>query len=91
MYFYYRNGFRLSKNEAKSSFGDDRMLIEKYIDDPRHIEMQVIILEREKHGVSQLTYYVTHTRADTGNQDWWMLFMIFSLPMPFYTYTRRHR
>jgi len=36
-----RKGFRLSKDEAKSSFGDDRMLIEKYIDDPRHIEIQV--------------------------------------------------
>lgn len=36
-----RQGFRLSKNEAKSSFGDDRMLIEKYIDKPRHIEFQV--------------------------------------------------
>ena len=36
-----RKGFRLSKDEAKSSFGDDRMLIEKYIDNPRHIEIQV--------------------------------------------------
>ena len=39
--FYYRKGFRLSKDEAKSSFGDDRMLIEKFIDNPRHIEVQV--------------------------------------------------
>lgn len=36
-----RNSYRLSKQEAASSFGDDRMLIEKYIDNPRHIEMQV--------------------------------------------------
>lgn len=36
-----RDGYRLSKQEAKSSFGDDRMLVEKYIDNPRHIEMQV--------------------------------------------------
>eukprot|EP01132_Coremiostelium_polycephalum_P009266 gene9266-11358_t len=35
-------GFRLSKQEAKSSFGDDRMLIEKYIDSGRHIEIQVL-------------------------------------------------
>ncbi|KAF2070617.1 hypothetical protein CYY_008074 [Polysphondylium violaceum] len=35
-------GFRLSKQEAKSSFGDDRMLIEKYIEDGRHIEIQVL-------------------------------------------------
>jgi propionyl-CoA carboxylase alpha chain len=37
----------LSKQEAASSFGDDRMLIEKYIDNPRHIEMQVLC---DKHG-----------------------------------------
>lgn len=42
-----RNGFRLSKSEAASSFGDDRMLIEKYIDNPRHIEMQVLC---DQHG-----------------------------------------
>ncbi|KAF6034308.1 PCCA [Bugula neritina] len=42
-----RQGFRLSKNEAKSSFGDDRMLIEKYIDKPRHIEFQVMC---DQHG-----------------------------------------
>jgi len=31
-------GFKLSKSEAASSFGDDRMFIEKYIEKPRHIE-----------------------------------------------------
>ncbi len=30
-----------AKREAKSSFGDDRVLIERYLDRPRHIEMQV--------------------------------------------------
>ncbi|EGC34609.1 propionyl-CoA carboxylase [Dictyostelium purpureum] len=35
-------GFRLSKQEAKSSFGDDRMLIEKYIEHGRHIEIQIL-------------------------------------------------
>lgn len=35
-------GFRLSKEEAASSFGDDRMFIEKFIEDPRHIEIQLI-------------------------------------------------
>jgi propionyl-CoA carboxylase alpha chain len=35
-------GFKLAKQESKSSFGDDRMLIEKYIDHPRHIEVQVL-------------------------------------------------
>ncbi|KAL5004005.1 hypothetical protein ScPMuIL_017461 [Solemya velum] len=42
-----RDAFRLSSQEAASSFGDDRMLIEKFIDDPRHIEMQVLC---DKHG-----------------------------------------
>jgi 3-methylcrotonyl-CoA carboxylase alpha subunit len=31
-----------AKREAKAAFGDDRMLIEKFVDDPRHIEVQVI-------------------------------------------------
>ena len=31
-------GFKLSKEEAISSFGDGRIFIEKYIEDPRHIE-----------------------------------------------------
>ena len=32
------DGFRLSKDEAISSFGDGRIFIEKYIEEPRHIE-----------------------------------------------------
>ena len=31
-----------AKREAKAAFGDDRMLIEKYVENPRHIEVQVI-------------------------------------------------
>jgi 3-methylcrotonyl-CoA carboxylase alpha subunit len=31
-----------AKREAKAAFGDDRMLIEKYVNNPRHIEVQVI-------------------------------------------------
>jgi len=42
-----REGFRLSSQEAKSSFGDDRLLIEKFIEHPRHIELQII---GDKHG-----------------------------------------
>uniref|UniRef100_A0A2K5M7D1 Propionyl-CoA carboxylase alpha chain, mitochondrial n=1 Tax=Cercocebus atys TaxID=9531 RepID=A0A2K5M7D1_CERAT len=42
-----RDGFRLSSQEAASSFGDDRLLIEKFIDNPRHIEVQVL---GDKHG-----------------------------------------
>ncbi|KAL9965794.1 hypothetical protein ACROYT_G029641 [Oculina patagonica] len=37
-----KEGFRLSSQEASSSFGDDRLLVEKFIDNPRHIEIQVL-------------------------------------------------
>lgn len=36
------DGYKLSKEEARSSFGDDRIFIEKYIEEPRHIEFQII-------------------------------------------------
>ena len=36
-----RTGFRLSSQEAAKSFNDDRLLIEKFVEDPRHIEIQV--------------------------------------------------
>ncbi len=42
-----REGFRSSKNEAKNSFGDDRIFIEKFVTEPRHIEIQVL---GDKHG-----------------------------------------
>ncbi len=35
-------GFQSSRNEASSSFGDDRILIEKFITSPRHIEIQIL-------------------------------------------------
>ncbi|HIJ63066.1 MAG TPA: ATP-grasp domain-containing protein, partial [Rhodospirillaceae bacterium] len=37
-----REGFVSATNEAKASFADDRVFIEKYIEDPRHIEIQVL-------------------------------------------------
>ncbi len=37
-----RDGFERASNEARSSFGDDRMFAEKFIEEPRHIEIQVI-------------------------------------------------
>ncbi|MGJ8569662.1 MAG: acetyl-CoA carboxylase biotin carboxylase subunit [Hoeflea sp.] len=37
-----REGFTRSKSEAASSFGDDRIFIEKFIEEPRHIEIQLI-------------------------------------------------
>ena len=42
-----RDGFERAANEARSSFGDDRILIEKFIEKPRHIEIQIMA---DKHG-----------------------------------------
>ncbi|MBF9034710.1 acetyl-CoA carboxylase biotin carboxylase subunit [Rhodobacterales bacterium HKCCE2091] len=42
-----REGFQSSKNEAASSFGDDRIFIEKFVTQPRHIEIQVLC---DQHG-----------------------------------------
>jgi len=35
-------GFSSCRNEAKNSFGDDRVFIEKFVESPRHIEIQVL-------------------------------------------------
>ena len=40
-------GFNRSRSEASASFGDDRVFIEKFIEDPRHIEIQVLA---DRHG-----------------------------------------
>jgi propionyl-CoA carboxylase alpha chain len=37
-----REGFRSAQNEARSSFADDRVFVEKYIEEPRHIEIQIL-------------------------------------------------
>ncbi len=37
-----KDGFRSARNEARASFGDERIFIEKYIVQPRHIEIQVL-------------------------------------------------
>ena len=42
-----REGFTRATNEAKSSFGDGRVFAEKFIEQPRHIEMQIIA---DRHG-----------------------------------------
>jgi propionyl-CoA carboxylase alpha chain len=51
-----QENFKLCKQEAMSSFGNDEMLVEKFVDNPRHIEIQVLadsygktlyLLERE--------------------------------------------
>jgi len=41
------DGFARARSEAKSSFGDDRVFVEKFITDPRHVEIQVL---GDKHG-----------------------------------------
>ena len=50
-----REGFQSSKNEAANSFGDDRIFIEKFVTQPRHIEIQVLA---DKHG----NYVYLHER-----------------------------
>jgi propionyl-CoA carboxylase alpha chain len=40
-------GFALARSEAKSSFGDDRVFLEKFVENPRHIEIQVL---GDRHG-----------------------------------------
>ena len=40
-------GFALARSEARSSFGDDRVFIERYIENPRHVEIQVL---GDRHG-----------------------------------------
>ncbi len=42
-----RDGLERAVNEAKSSFGDDRVFVEKFIEEPHHIEIQIIA---DKHG-----------------------------------------
>ncbi len=42
-----KEAFKLSSAESLSSFGDDRLLVEKFVEDPRHIEIQLI---GDKHG-----------------------------------------
>jgi len=42
-----REGFERATNEARSSFGDERVFIEKYVQQPRHIEIQILA---DRHG-----------------------------------------
>jgi propionyl-CoA carboxylase alpha chain len=37
-----REGFTSARNEARAAFGDERIFIEKFIEEPRHIEIQVL-------------------------------------------------
>lgn len=57
-----KQNFKIAATESKASFGDDRLLIEKYIEEPRHVEIQII---GDKHGnivslsLSCLSYHLT--------------------------------
>lgn len=42
-----RSGFKIAQTEAKAGFGDDRMFVEKFLQGPKHIEIQVL---GDKHG-----------------------------------------
>lgn len=42
-----KEAFKLCSEEGAASFGDDRMLVEKFVDSPRHVEIQVL---GDKHG-----------------------------------------
>ncbi len=42
-----RAGARAARSEAKSAFGDDRIYVERFVDSPRHVEVQVL---GDKHG-----------------------------------------
>jgi len=42
-----RDGFERASNEARASFGDERVFLEKFIEQPRHIEIQVL---GDRHG-----------------------------------------
>jgi acetyl/propionyl-CoA carboxylase alpha subunit len=42
------SSLRMAQNEARSSFGDDSVFIEKYVDAPRHIEFQILVDEHGK-------------------------------------------
>ncbi len=41
------DALKLAKQEAKSAFGDDRMIVERYVAEPRHVEVQIM---GDKHG-----------------------------------------
>ena len=48
------DGFTACRNEARNSFGDDRVFIEKFVEQPRHIEIQVLGDAHRQYPVQQL-------------------------------------
>ena len=66
-----RDGFERAANEARSSFGDDRIFVEKFIEEPRHIEIQVLAdeLDIPVHiHLHETASEVEESRARTGRR-----------------------
>jgi propionyl-CoA carboxylase alpha chain len=76
-----KDGFASSKSEAKSSFGDDRVFVEKFIENPRHIEIQVL---GDKHG-NVIHLFERECSIQRRNQK-----VIEEAPSPFLDATTRH-
>lgn len=55
-----RENFFIAAAESKSSFGDDRLLVEKFVEEPRHVEMQIL---GDNHGNIVLPITATVTRS----------------------------
>lgn len=75
-------GFKLSKEEAISSFGDGRIFIEKYVQEPRHIEFQIL---RDEHG-NQVYLPERECSVQRRNQK-----VIEEAPSPFMDPETRHK
>ncbi|MBP2449873.1 acetyl-CoA carboxylase biotin carboxylase subunit [Rhizobium leguminosarum] len=76
-----REGFQSSRNEAKASFGDDRIFIEKFVDQPRHIEIQVL---GDQHGT---TLYLGERECSIQRRN---QKVIEEAPSPFLDVATRH-
>ena len=76
-----REGFQSSKNEAAASFGDDRIFIEKFVTQPRHIEIQVLA---DQHGT---TLYLNERECSIQRRN---QKVIEEAPSPFLDAATRH-
>lgn len=61
-------GYRLGSAEAKSFFGDDRLLVEKYVEDPHHIEIQVLSGRNAKGDLDILCFAERECSVQRRNQ-----------------------
>ncbi|MXP40099.1 ATP-grasp domain-containing protein [Altererythrobacter soli] len=77
-----REGFDATRREGLASFGDDRVFIEKFIEDPRHIEIQLL---GDKHGT---VLYLNERECSIQRRH---QKVIEEAPSPFVTPAMRHR